>query len=141
MKIFKRKVKLQRNKYLDKLGISIRDYGTNFIESRDERASRWLKQQKEYGFDDRETWNLDTIFVEWLYSHFMMYKEVTIADLSYFKFTYGKKEITQGEAIDIICGMCEDYLTAEFLEKDQHREIFSKKTMKLLGALMPYMWW
>lgn len=141
MKIFKRKVKLQRNKYLDKLRIPIRDYGTNFIEDKDERASRWLKQQKDYGFDERETWNLDTIFVEWLYSHFMMYKEITLVDLSYFKFTYNKKKITQGEAIDIICEMCKDYLTAKFLEKDQHKEIFSKKTMKLLGELMPYMWW
>ena len=143
-----KKIKNQRNKYLEKLGISIYDYGTNCKPKdwkKEKRTSRWKKQRKKYGFDDRETWNLDRLFVEWLYSHLMMYKEIggKIVDLNFHKFDYKgkKKEITQLEAINIICRACEDYLKADYITRHLHSEIFSENIMKLLGDIMPAMWW
>ena len=36
--------KYQRNKYLDDLGLDIKNYGTNFIdESKDDRREKWEK--------------------------------------------------------------------------------------------------
>ena len=78
----------QRNKYLDDLGISIEKYGTNFCDKKDSRWKKWKKERKKYGFDARECWNLDSIFVEWIYSHFMKYKEDCNVDLTVHKFEY-----------------------------------------------------
>ena len=93
---------MQKCKYLDDLGIPINEYGTNFMEDTDHRAGSWAKEREEYGFDNRETWNLDRIFIEWIYTRVLMYKEYTICNLDYHKFTYKDSEITQAEAIDKI---------------------------------------
>ena len=59
---------MQRNKYLDNLGIPMKDYGTNWRPKKDKRIWKWRKQRKDYGFDEVETWALDIVFIEWLYS-------------------------------------------------------------------------
>ena len=59
---------MQKCKYLDEIGLNIKDYGTNFTEPGDKREARWAKEREECGFDDRETWNLDISFVEWIYT-------------------------------------------------------------------------
>ena len=44
--------KYQRNKYLDDLGLDIKNYGTNFVdELKDDRKEKWKEQRKKYGFD------------------------------------------------------------------------------------------
>lgn len=95
---------MQRNKYLDDLNIPINKYGTNFMPDTDERNEIWNKQKEEYGFDSRECWNLDQTFIEWLYSHLMMYLEdaTGIIDLNYHKFEFDGKTYTQKEAIEFI---------------------------------------
>lgn len=95
---------MQRNKYLDDLNIPINKYGTNFMPDTDERNEIWNKQKEEYGFDSRECWNLDQTFIEWLYSHLMMYLEdaTGIIDLNYHKFEFDGKIYTQKEAIEFI---------------------------------------
>lgn len=104
---------MQRNKYLDDLGIEIDKYGVNFTSDKDERNEIWNKQREEYGFDSRECWNLDDIFIQWLYSHLMMYLEnVTgIINLEYHKFDFDGKEYTQKEAIEFILCRLKNNLT------------------------------
>lgn len=131
---------LQRNKYLEELGLTPREYGVNFLDNKDSRFKDWKIQQAKYGFDERETWNYDTIFVEQLYSHFKMYLDVASVNLSYHTFSYGKKTLTQKQAMELICKQCEDYLLAEN-ETKRDLTIFSAKTMTLLGKLMPTIWW
>ena len=55
---------MQKCKYLDDLGLKIEEYGTNFISDDDSRKENWAIEREEYGFDGRETWNLDKIFIE-----------------------------------------------------------------------------
>ena len=94
---------MQKCKYLDDLNIPIHEYGTNLVSDyHDCRASSWLKEREEYGFDNRETWNLDRIFIEWIYTRVMMYKECCILDLNYHKFAYKDLELTESEIIDKI---------------------------------------
>ena len=71
---------MQRNKYLDDLGISIKNYGSHFI--RDRKIKRFIERRK-YGFDCRQIVNMDIIFAEWLYSRLMMFKEQTMDDLTF----------------------------------------------------------
>ena len=134
----------QKCKYLDDLGLNIVSYGTNFCDNTDKRYKKWMKEREKYGFDSRETWNLDRIFVEWIYTRFKMYKEVggEVVDLSYHKFPYttksGKtKELTQLQAINKVLNYCEKYLKADFIDA----EFFPKNIWDLLGELMPSMWW
>lgn len=42
----------------------------------DKRQDRWKKQRETYGFDDRDTWNLDITMVELLYERLRMFEEV-----------------------------------------------------------------
>lgn len=93
---------MQRNKYLEDLGIPIKHYGTNFVRDDDERQSLWKEQREVCGFDSRECWNLDKTFVEWLYSHLMMYKEESIVNMNFHKIVFQEREYTQKESIDFI---------------------------------------
>lgn len=130
---------LQRCKYFDKLGIPIENYGTNFCDKSDKRWKRWMKQRKKYGFDDRETWNLDQMFYEWIYTRFMMYKEVSIADLKYnkIKLENGKK-ISLDEAIDIVIEGCKKIILGESHKLD---DSLPHEVWEVLEKVMPYMWW
>jgi hypothetical protein len=129
-----------KNKYLEELGIPTCKYGTNWVSDDDPRQEAWEKQRKECGFDSRECWNLDHTFIEWLYCHLCMYKEDTNdrVNLTFHKFIFEHKEITQEEAIDIIIDACKDYLT-----KEESEEIFIKtqKAVHLWAIIFPAMWW
>jgi len=129
---------MQRNKYLDDLGIPINKYGTNFTKGDFHKRKRWTKQRKLYGFDDRETWNLDYTFIEWLYSRLMMYKEVSIVDLNFNKYEFEGKEISQGEAIDYILNICKEVLKNDKYIK--HNENLNK-AIKLFADILHDMWW
>ena len=135
-------------RYLDELEIPLEQQNTNYCNKNDERWEKWKKQRKEYGFDERETWNLDHMFVEWIYTRFKMYKEIggEMVDLTYHHFTYEDKEITQEEAIDIIIKACEKFLIGyDHGVKVETEEIYYTKLppeiYKLLGEIMPAMWW
>ena len=143
---------MQRNKYLENIGLKQDEYGTNFISNKlDKRHRRWKKQRKEYGFDDRETWNLDSMFVQWLYSHLMMYKEKAseVIDLEFRTFYWKGKDITQLDAIDIILNASKDYLLADSkyidnaISYQEREEIYDNffDVMTLWGMILPYMWW
>ena len=133
---------MQRNKYLEDIGIPIDRYSTNFTFDDDRRQLDWKEQREIYGFDDRETWNLETTFVEWLYSRCMMYKEIggNVVDLTFHKFTHDGKEYTQIEAIDCIIEYTKEYLQSGFIERDSLIEKVQYAT-HLWAEILPAMWW
>jgi hypothetical protein len=131
---------MQKCKYLDDLNIPINEYGTNFISDyHDCRAKSWFKEREEYGFDNRETWNLDRIFIEWIYTRVMMYKEHCLVDLDYYKFTYKDLEYTQGGVIDKILELAKEIL----LDTDNDELFYnnSREICDLWKEVLPYMWW
>jgi len=129
---------MQRNKYLEDLGIPLERYGTNFMEDDDRRAESWEEEKNLYGFDNRETWNLDQIFIEWLYSHLMMYKERTYVNLEFHKFDFEGKEISQKEAIDFIIEATKQFLTTDEYSRDYETV---NRAVKLFADIMNAMWW
>ena len=103
-----------QRKYLDDLGI------TNRLDTwnpDDSRQSQWEEQRKIYGFDERETWSLETAFYFWLYERLKMYLEYSIVDLNFHKFEYKGKTYTQKQMIDMMIERLEEYLTDETDEK------------------------
>ena len=134
---------MQKCKYLDDLGIRIEEYGTNFISDEDERNESWAKQREEYGFDVRETWNLDNTFIEWIYTRFMMYREHCIVNLDYHKISYKSEEMTQREAIDKVIYLAKEVLQNEDWDaKGEKMKIENMEEIcEILKELLPYMWW
>ena len=138
---------MQRNKYLDDLGLKIIDYGTNFISDDDERSEYWKKQREEYGFDSRECWCLNVKLIEWLYSHLMMYLEdaSTVVDLSYYKFEHNDETYTQEEAIKYIIEKLKRYLveTDEASWTDKEIELIDEvhDAFDMLNKILFALWW
>lgn len=134
---------MQRCKYLDDLGIPIEKYGTNFISDDDTRKERWDKQKEEYGFDDRETWNLDIMFIEWIYTRVKMYKEVNVINTEYHKIPYNDTEITQEEAMDKILELAKEILQSSSSCYDDGAMIYnnSREICDLWKEVLPHMWW
>jgi hypothetical protein len=130
---------MQKCKYLDDLNIPIDKYGTNFMPDDDWRAEPWAKEREEYGFDNRETWNLDRIFIEWIYTRVMMYKEYSVVDMNYHKIKYKDTEITQGEAIDKILELAKEIL----LDVDNGEMFYdnSREICDIWKEVLPCMWW
>lgn len=107
----------------------------------DPRNEKWAKEREEYGFDSRETWNLDRTFIEWIYTRVSMYKEHAskIVDLNFHKILYGDSEITQMEAIDKILELAAQALT----ENSNENLYFSnlKEICVIWTNLVYHMWW
>ena len=58
-------------------------YGNCLVPAYDKRQGKWKKERKKYGFDERQTWNLNTTMIELLYERVMMLKEINFV---YFDF-------------------------------------------------------
>ena len=123
-------------KYLDDLNIPTTEYGTNFCDNTDKRWSKWMKEREIYGFDSRETWNIDQLLIEWIYTHFKMFKECADIELDCHKVKFNDEEITQEQAIDIILAECERFILSNDIDS-----VFDKKVWKLIGKILPHMWW
>lgn len=132
---------MRRNKYLEDLGLKPNEYSTNFTNKIDKRQRRWKNQRRKYGFDEREVWNLDKTFTEWLYSHLMMYKEKAsqIIDLNYYKISWQNKEITLESAINILLDVSKRCLIIEDLEERRKAEREFYEHMELWGKMLPCM--
>lgn len=96
-----------RNKYLDDLGIKKENYGSNFIKER--KIQRFIERRK-YGFDYKETVNMNLIFAEWIYSRLMMLTEQTMDDLSYNTVDFECNTYTIQQAYQRILDATKEYL-------------------------------
>lgn len=129
---------MRKCKYLADLGIPINEYRANFISKDKKRRIKWAMERKEYGFDERETWNLDRTFIEWIYTRVMMYKERANVDTNFYKIRYKNATITQGQAMDKILELSKQIL----LESDDSTLYYinSREICDLWKEVMPYMW-
>lgn len=135
---------MQRNKYLEDLDLKQSEYDPDFqIDKKDKRQKKWKKQRKKYGFDERETWGLNDLFIGWLYSHLKMYEECAskIINLDFHKITYDGVEYTQKEVLDVILESCEEYLLVrnDWNKEKKARENLTK-ALHLWAEVFPAFW-
>ena len=145
------KVELKHNKYLEKLGFDASSYRVTSGQLKKKRR----KQIKKYGFCDIETYNLDMLFFQWLYSHLKMYKDLAgkVVDLGWENgieirvpsANKGNKEkevisCSLLRAINILIDMTEKVLKGMLNEKDIDSEE-CKNICEIWGVILPYMWW
>lgn len=97
-------------------------------------------EKKMYGFCSAETWNMDRIFCEWLYSHCKMYLEITDGkvDLEFHRVEIGDEELTQLQCIQRIIELTGAVLThpEEGVATDRLRE-----AILIWAEVFPLMWW
>ena len=157
---------ISRNKYLDNLYLEPEEYGTNWdlVDGKDivEAGFRWQEQQENCGgHDERELFNFDITFIEYLYTMLKMYVEYAgkDIDLNYHTFEYQNKKYTQLEAINYICDVLEEALVVRTREENilenvsirtpiperpELPEIDYNKVgdaIALFGKILPAMWW
>ena len=71
------------------------------------RNQKWESERQEFGFDERETWNLDFTFFCWLYERLKKYKEVSPVDLTHEIVKVNNEEKNLGEWINIMINNAE----------------------------------
>lgn len=128
-------------KYLDDIG---EDYSWVWKPEGSERDELFEKEREIYGFDSRETWNLDCVFYMWLYERLKMYIEYAgeIVNLNFHKFVYKEKEYTQLELINMMIERLESYFKKEDLFVSSEEEYEPIKEIGEIWALvLPAMWW
>ena len=103
------------------------------------RDLNWVEQRRIYGFDERETWALDSSFFYWLYERLRMYDEINCIDTSFHKFQIEDKELTQQECIDEILSLCKEIITQRI--SDEERVNKQDKVMKIWSTCYYSMWW
>lgn len=128
-------------KYLDDIG---EDYSWVWKPEGSERDEIFEKEREIYGFDSRETWNLDCVFYMWLYERLKMFVEIggQVVDLNYNKFDFKGKEYTQLELINMMIERLESYFKKEDLFVSSEEEYEPIKEIGEIWALvLPAMWW
>lgn len=132
-----------KNKYLEDLGLKRGYYGIPEFED-DKREKQWASQRTEYGFDERDTWDLGVLFLEWLYSHCCMYRDVNCVDLTYYRFKVNDKTYTQEEALNLIIKYIGEYLVAFNNDGWNIPNEVAKNldfALELWIKIRPAMWW
>ena len=127
-----------KHKYLEELG-----FDPLYETKKDKRNKKWAKEREKYGFDSRETWNMDITFLAWLYEHLRMYKDVNIVDLTFHKFDYNGEIVSLEDVINKILE------NIKFVFKDEtsyfigNNEVIAAENeiMDLFSMVWKYLWW
>lgn len=119
-------------KYLDDLSLTDRP---DLWNPNDGRKDEWKQQRDIYGFDEREIWSMDLTFLCWLYERLKFYKDCASFDLSYHQIDYRGVIYTQGELIDEMIKLLENYFNApNKYDKEVNEVAF------MWATIMPLMW-
>lgn len=107
-----------------------------------EKQEEGRNSQFLYGCDT--DWNINHELICWLKYWFKVYKEKTIVDLSFYKFEYKDKTMTQEEIIDRVIELC-DFIDKNICEFDMETykkvEEKSDELFDLLKLVWGCMWW
>ena len=130
-----------KRKYID--NISTEPYRTDTVRCKHlrTRLKHWW-QRRIYGFDERETWDLDKTFYTWLYEHLMMYRDVTYVDLSQSRphewkgGTYTTEDLLNILIEYLTVAMTKDYEFCTEKEREQIDDI-----PVIWGIIIKEMWW
>lgn len=135
------KVDYETYSSLEKLNLKERDY------AKQKHSKRWLKEKKRYGFDPRETRNMEHYFYKWLYERVKLYKKLAFkkSNIENTSIIISGVELTQSEWIDILIDNLEYLLSQNIneLSDSEMQRYFdrSNKSIDIWKRLMFYMWW
>ena len=103
------------------------------------RNQKWKKEAEEYGFDERETWNLDFTFFCWLYERLKRYKEINCVDLTHEIVKVNNEEKTLEEWIDIMINNAEALILLDMYSEENIK--LAEFTIEIFKQTIFYLWW
>ena len=103
------------------------------------RNQKWRKEIEEYGFDERETWNLDFTFFCWLYERLKKYKEVSFADLTRKIVKVNNEEKNLEEWIDIMINNAEALILLDMYSEENIK--LAEFTIEIFKQTIFYLSW
>ena len=103
------------------------------------RNQKWESERLEYGFDEREMWNLDFTFFCWLYERLRKYREVSPADLSCKIVKVNNEEKNLGEWIDIMINNSEALILLDMYSEENIK--LAEFTIEIFKQTIFYLWW
>lgn len=132
-------------KLLNDLGIQDKDLPWKYS-PKDSRQAEWREERKEYGFDERDTWNLHHTLTMLVYERLKYYREFApiSMDTPGHSHTYeiDGEELAYGAVIDRILAAFKKYLEdvdgKTYTDEDSQE---FKTAWELLGVIMPSLWW
>lgn len=131
---------MRQHYYLQKLGLAAPEQ----LLPGDAREKRWKKERKKYGFDTRDTWNLDYTFLLWLYEHLKLFLKCTdgFVDLTYHQIKIDDCMKNLREWILECIAMLEEVLPV-YDKSPKDEEIYKKtdRVMQIWSKIYPHMWW
>lgn len=132
--------KTRKRKYLDDIGVTDRPDTWN---KGDKRQKKWAEQRTTYGFDERETWALNSAFYLWLYERLKMYMDTAgkVIDLNYHKFEFKGKEYTQRELINMMLERLEFWFKPGYNDMDDEQYTKVHEIGEIWALVLPAMWW
>lgn len=105
------------------------------------RDKKWKKQREKYGFDERDTYSMDTTFYCWLLEHLMMYNEVNNLDLGKCLIKYNEQELTLQECINRMIDGCLIALTNSNYEFDSELKSKVDDVVNIWAVTIHTIWW
>lgn len=105
------------------------------------RGPQWKKERMTYGFDERQTWNLNTTMIELLYERVKMYVDIDSVDLTHHTFTVDGVTRNQLEWVTELLEVCEEYLTENTAWGEEEYLALERRIWAIWGEISPAMWW
>lgn len=103
------------------------------------KCDRYRQQRNKYGFDERETWNMDSAFCQWLYERVMYFKKFATVDMDAEEIEYKGYTMTLTALTDLLLSLLRTYICRSPADED-NEETFSDicSIWKVIGTAM---WW
>ena len=138
-----------KRKYLDDIGA--KDRPDQWKSKSHKRNRKWKKERSIYGFDERDTWNLDYTFYCWLYERLRMFLEVNNVDLEAITFLYKGETLTLQQCIDRMLEGLKIAITDDprfrvieidiDAQKQSRDEEKVKEVAEIWALVLSAMWW
>ena len=126
-----------RRKYLEDIGY----YSDLDNLDPESHNSKWEKQRQTYGFDVRDTWNLDKTMLALLYERLQMYNQVNNIDTECHSIEFGGEKLTMQQVLDKMLANGEKVLTEEDYFVDFAQVDDAEKEFWQLWAISHKLFW
>lgn len=131
-------------KLLNDLGLKDKDLPWNWNKG-DTRQEEWKKERKEYGFDERDTWNLNFTLPLLVYERLKWYRMHAPIDMDSDYpsnvYEFRGEQVMFGKSIDRILKSFETKLKKDDVKMTDEEYEEYQICWELLGVIMPGLWW
>jgi len=132
---------IKGRKYLSDLGLKKSIIPQHWGAKNDKRQEHWDKEKEIYGFDQRETWSLNSSFNIWLFERLSMYNEVNCINTSFHEIEFKGEVLTFQDCIDkMLNGLKLELTISEYDRTIEQAEIIND-VVDIFALCYGLLWW